>query len=301
MTSRRSLLRVESTPSKDVYVFFILRRRVQRCCTAVRGVKNKKCIHRRHKILCVHNKMYLSETVRNICGRPHRVAPTTLSQICTHCKNLSFRNSAHNQCEHKSKTVRQESMTSRRSLLRVESTPSKDVYVFFILRRRVQRCCTAVRGVKNKKCIHRRHKILCVHNKIYLSETVQNICGRPHRVAPTTLSQICTHCKNISSRNSAQNQCEHKSKTVRQGSSTSRRSLLRVESTLSKDVYVFFILRRRVQRCCTAVRGVKNKKYIHRRHKILCVHNKIYLSETVQNICGRPHRGVPTNPIAILR
>ena len=88
-------------------------------------------------------------------------------------------------------------MTSRRSLLRVESTPSKDVYVFFILRRRVQRCCTAVRGVKNKKCIHRRHKILCVHNKIYLSETVQNICGRPHRGVPTTLSQFCVNCKNI--------------------------------------------------------------------------------------------------------
>ena len=123
-----------------------------------------------------------------------------------------------------------------------------------------------------------------------------------HTGAPLqTLSQICTHCKNLSFRNSAQNQCEHKSKTVRQGSSTSRRSLLRVESTLSKDVYVFFILRRRVQRCCTAVRGVKNKKYIHRRHRILCVHNKIYLSETVQNICGRPHRVTPTNPIANLR
>ena len=61
----------------------------------------------------------------------------TLSQICAHCKNISSRNSAHNQCEHKSKTVRQESMTSRRSLLRVESTPSKDVYVFFIQTRQL--------------------------------------------------------------------------------------------------------------------------------------------------------------------
>ena len=59
-------------------------------------------------------------------------------------------------------------------VMRVESTPSKDVYVFFILRRRVQRYCTAVRGVKNKKHIHRRHKILCVQNKIHLPETVHH-------------------------------------------------------------------------------------------------------------------------------
>ncbi len=46
----------ENIPSKDVYVFFILRRRVQRYCTAVRGVKNKKYIHRRHNILRVQIK-----------------------------------------------------------------------------------------------------------------------------------------------------------------------------------------------------------------------------------------------------
>ena len=50
-------MRAESIPSKDVYVFFILRRRVQRYCTAVRGDKNKKHIHRRHKFLFVRNKM----------------------------------------------------------------------------------------------------------------------------------------------------------------------------------------------------------------------------------------------------
>ena len=49
----------------------------------------------------------------------------------------------------------------------VESIPSKDVYVFFILRRRVQRYRTAVRDDKNKKHIHRRRKTLCVQNKIY--------------------------------------------------------------------------------------------------------------------------------------
>ena len=37
------------------------------------------------------------------------------------------------------------------------------------------------------------------------------------------------------------------------------------KSISSKAVYVFFILRRRVQRYCTAVRGVKNKKYIRSR------------------------------------
>ena len=62
--------------------------------------------------------------------------------------------------------------------MRVESAPSKDVYVFFILRRRVQRYCTAVRGAKNKKYMHRHHKIICVHNKIYLPETVHKLNDR---------------------------------------------------------------------------------------------------------------------------
>ncbi len=48
----------ESIPSKDVYVFFILRRRVQRYRTAVRDAKNKKYIHRRHKSLCVCKSKY---------------------------------------------------------------------------------------------------------------------------------------------------------------------------------------------------------------------------------------------------
>ena len=40
----------ENIPSKDVYVFFILRRRVQRYCTAVRVGENKKYIHRQSTI-----------------------------------------------------------------------------------------------------------------------------------------------------------------------------------------------------------------------------------------------------------
>ena len=63
-------------------------------------------------------------------------------------------------------------------LLCAECFPSKDVYVFFILRRRVQRYCTAVRGAKNKKYMHRHHKIICVHNKIYLPETVHELNDR---------------------------------------------------------------------------------------------------------------------------
>ena len=65
-----------------------------------------------------------------------------------------------------------------------------------------------------------------------------------------------------------------------------------VENISSKDVYVFFILRRRVQRYCTAVRDGKNKKHIHRRHKFLCVLNKnIYLPDTVQRIIAERHIG----------
>ena len=60
---------VDSIPSKDVYVFFILRRRVQRYCTAVRDGKNKKHIHRRHKSLCVQNKMYCPELLCNLFKR----------------------------------------------------------------------------------------------------------------------------------------------------------------------------------------------------------------------------------------
>ena len=76
----------------------------------------------------------------------------------------------------------------------VENISSKDVYVFFILRRRVQRYCTAVRDGKNKKYIHRLHIPLCVHNKIYLPETVHCLCGTAHRVAPFTV--VCVvHAK----------------------------------------------------------------------------------------------------------
>ncbi len=65
-----------------------------------------------------------------------------------------------------------------------------------------------------------------------------------------------------------------------------------VENISSKDVYVFFILRRRVQRYCTAVRDGKNKKHIHRRHKFLCVLNKnIYLPDTVQRIIAERRIG----------
>ena len=74
--------------------------------------------------------------------------------------------------------------------MRVESTPSKDVYVFFILRRRVQRYCTAVRGAKNKKYMHRHHKIICVHNKIYLPKTVHKsiqINGSMRALTPSAL------------------------------------------------------------------------------------------------------------------
>ena len=38
----------------------------------------------------------------------------------------------------------------------------------------------------------------------------------------------------------------------------------------SEGMCVFFILRRRVQRYCTAVRGGKNKKHIHSRDNIAC-------------------------------
>ncbi len=74
--------------------------------------------------------------------------------------------------------------------------------MFFILRRRVQRYCTAVRVGKNKKYIHGRHKFLCVRNKICLPETVKKLkttIGSMRASTPTALFQNqvhidCVHC-----------------------------------------------------------------------------------------------------------
>ena len=116
-------MRVESTPSKDVYVFFILRRRVQRYCTAVRGAKNKKYMHRHHKIICVHNKIYLPKTVHKsiqINGSMKASTPTALLK-----NNRKRKNCLKGEGGYILFCV------SEFCAMRVESTPSKDVYVFF--------------------------------------------------------------------------------------------------------------------------------------------------------------------------